>query len=98
MNVIPSVNWGGRESYEFCFDGIEKGSVVAVGTYGCVKKRQDRANFERGFIAMLNRIEPQTVIIYGSASDYIIYPIFKSYINIVSFKSDFWLAHKKEAV
>jgi len=98
MNVIPSVNWGGKESFEFCFDGIEKGSVVAVGTYGCVKRLQDREYFERGFIAMLNRIEPPTVVIYGSDSDRIIYPIFKSYVNIVPFKSDFWLAHKKEAV
>ena len=47
---------------------------------------------------MLNRIEPPTVVIYGSDSDRIIYPIFKSYVNIVPFKSDFWLAHKKEAV
>jgi hypothetical protein len=98
MNVIPSVNWGDKNTYDFCFDGIAKGSVVAVGTHGCVKKLQDRAYFERGFIAMLNRIEPPTVVIYGSDSDRIIYPIIKSYVKIVSFKSDFEIGHKKEAI
>ncbi len=33
MTVIPTVSWGSIPSMEFCFDGIEKGSVVAVSTY-----------------------------------------------------------------
>jgi hypothetical protein len=28
--VIPTVCCAGEESWEFCFDGIEQGSVVAV--------------------------------------------------------------------
>ncbi len=33
MRVIPTVTWGTPASYEFCFDGIEQGSVVAISTY-----------------------------------------------------------------
>lgn len=31
--VIPTVNWGDESTFDFCFDGIEKGSVVAVSIY-----------------------------------------------------------------
>lgn len=29
----PTVSWGDENSFEFCFDGIEEGSVVAVSAY-----------------------------------------------------------------
>ena len=35
MKVIPTISWSGARSYEFCFDGVEKGSIVAVGMIGC---------------------------------------------------------------
>ena len=33
LNVIPTVSWGDERSFDFCFDGIEEGSVVFVCTY-----------------------------------------------------------------
>ena len=33
IRVIPTVNWGDESTFDFCFEGIEKGSVVAVSTY-----------------------------------------------------------------
>lgn len=33
IRVIPTVNWGDDSTFDFCFEGIEKGSVVAVSTY-----------------------------------------------------------------
>ena len=32
IRVIPTVNWGDESTFDFCFEGIEKGSVVAVST------------------------------------------------------------------
>ena len=32
IKVIPTVYWGRPQSYWFCFDGIEKGSIVALST------------------------------------------------------------------
>ncbi len=40
IKVIPSVVWGEADTYWFCFDGIEKGAVVAVSTIG-VRKEKD---------------------------------------------------------
>lgn len=62
MKVIPTVSWGSIPCMEFCFDGIEKGSVVAVSTY----TREDNKNgFMLGYNKMLEIIEPSAIICYG---------------------------------
>lgn len=63
LKVVPTVSWSDALSYEFCFDGIEKNSIVAVGMIGCRKSKLD---FLRGYEEMLTRIEPQAVICFGS--------------------------------
>ncbi|MCM1523377.1 MAG: DUF4417 domain-containing protein [Ruminococcus sp.] len=62
LTVIPSVTWSDARSCSFCFDGIEKNSVVAVATIGC---KSSRLSFMRGYNAMLERIEPSAVICCG---------------------------------
>ncbi len=63
MKVIPTVSWGSIPCMEFCFDGIEKGSVVAVSTY----TREDNKNgFMLGYNKMLEIIEPSAIICYGT--------------------------------
>lgn len=66
ITVIPNVSWGDSTTFEFCFDGIEEGSIVAVGTIGC--KRSNLA-FMRGYNEMLKRIKPSAIICYGSPFD-----------------------------
>ena len=39
IKVIPSLAWGEPDTYWFCFDGIEKGSIVAVSTIGVRKEK-----------------------------------------------------------
>ena len=34
LSVIPAVSWSTKSSFEFCFAGIEHGSVVAISTLG----------------------------------------------------------------
>lgn len=62
LTVIPTVTWSTASSYSFCFDGIENGSIVAVGMVGCKREKQ---NFLRGYNAMVKRIQPDTVICFG---------------------------------
>lgn len=65
--VIPCVRWGKEETYQFAFDGIESGGVIAVGTAGCMREKKSRKVFEKGFLAMLDVLKPETIVIYGSA-------------------------------
>ena len=66
ITVIPTVRWGGLESFNFCFDGIEKGCVVAVSTLG-VKK--EKSHFMLGYEEMRRRIKPEKIICYGKPFD-----------------------------
>jgi hypothetical protein len=63
IRVIPTVNWGDESTFDFCFDGIEKGSVVAVSTY----TREDNIDgFMLGYNKMLEIIEPSAILCYGT--------------------------------
>lgn len=69
IRVIPTVNWGDESTFDFCFDGIEKGSVVAVSTYMASEhdNRMDQKEwFMAGYNEMLRRIEPEKIICYNT--------------------------------
>lgn len=88
LTVIPTVYWGKPQSYWYCFDGIEKGCVVAVSTIG-VRKEKDF--FLQGYGEMLHRIKPEAVICYGAA-----FPEMKGKVIEVSYaESNRLSGHKK---
>ena len=65
MNVIPTVTWSDRRSYDWCFDGTPKNSIVAVSSVGTQKSAQAKKLFLDGWFEMCDRLEPETVIFYG---------------------------------
>jgi hypothetical protein len=62
--VIPTVSWSDEWSYDFCFDGIEPGSVTAVSTLGC---HDAKDLFMSGFSRMCRSIDPEVVICYAES-------------------------------
>jgi hypothetical protein len=69
IRVIPTVNWGDESTFDFCFDGIEKGSVVAVSTYMASEhdhRKDQKEWFMAGYNEMLRRIEPEKIICYNT--------------------------------
>jgi hypothetical protein len=62
IKVIPTVNWANENSFDFCFDGIEKNSIIAVSTY-C--RENDKELFLSGYNKMLEIINPSAIICYG---------------------------------
>lgn len=95
VEVIPNVRWNDERTYGFCFNGIEKGKTVAVGTHGCIKKKDDKEYFEAGLSELVKRLSPKTIIVYGAAPD----DIFKQYkdmgIHIIAFESEFSKTRKQ---
>jgi hypothetical protein len=71
LTVIPTVVWGADNTFDFCFDGIEEGSIVAVSTIGT---NDDYMAFISGFRRMCEVIKPKSVLNYGkmlsNLSDY----------------------------
>lgn len=70
IDVIPDVVWGDEKSFEYCFDGIPKGGTVAVSTVGVKNDKQwnDKESdmFRAGYNEMLKKLEPTTILFYGS--------------------------------
>ncbi len=68
LRVVPTVSWGTEESFDFCFAGIEKGSIVAVSTYmfqAHGNHADQKELFMNGYRELLRRIEPEYVICYN---------------------------------
>ena len=88
LRVIPTVNWGDKSTFDFCFDGIEKGSVVAVSTYMAYEhdNRQDQKEwFMAGYNEMLRRIEPEKIICYNTP-----FPEMQGNIIYVDYERSSW--------
>lgn len=86
--VINNVRRGTKETWDYCWDGIPRNSVVAIGTVGGNPwKLVDRNRFEAGLYEMARVLQPHTIIVYGSAN----YPCFDKLrelgINIIGYPS-----------
>lgn len=63
--VLPTVTWGDASSYAFCFDGLPTHASVVVSTVGCKKSKSKQA-FLAGYDKMLEALQPQTILCYGT--------------------------------
>lgn len=96
--VIPQIRWGSEETYttkvlpeKVAFLGACKNSIVSIGTYGCIKRRDDKYHFKAGLESMLETLEPEIVLVYGSMPD----SVFGDYLNCSRFiQYDDWISAK----
>lgn len=70
LRVIPTISWAEKETFEFCFLGIPKGSIVAISTIGVKQDKEALKVWREGVAEMLKRIEPSTILVYGGKLDY----------------------------
>lgn len=72
IRVVPTVSWGGENTFNFCFDGIPESSTVAVSTY-MVSEHNNHSDqkefFLKGYREMLQRIGPERIICYHEPFD-----------------------------
>lgn len=96
IKVIPTVNWGDENTFEFCFDGIPKGSIVSVSTY-MVREHNNHADqkdfFMKGYEEMLRRIEPSKIICYSEP-----FPEMQGDIIYVDYELSGWKYLNKESL
>lgn len=73
IDVIPDVQWGDEETYNWCFEGIPKHSTVAVSSLGVLAKGKyeglGRDLFRKGWDQMMERLEPTAILLYGDMID-----------------------------
>ena len=67
--VIPTVSWGDKSTFDFCFEGIENGSTVAVSTYMVSAHNnhsEQKEFFMAGYNELLSRVDPKNIICYNT--------------------------------
>ena len=69
VRMIPTVTWSYPPSYDFCFDGEPKNSVVAISSVGCMKSKRNKQMLIDGYNEMVKRLEPSCIIFYGTVPD-----------------------------
>lgn len=86
--VIPQIRRGNEYTYttkyfpeKIAFIGAEMHSIVAIGTYGCFDGKENKYYFSAGLEAMMETLEPQIVLVYGSMPK----KIFGQYMSYAKF-------------
>lgn len=93
--VIPNVRWSDESSFEYCFLGIPKQSIVSVSTHGCIRSNEQKRIFKTGLKEMLKVLEPTDVLVHGYMPD-VVFDEFKNNVNFHRYKSQFERTHVKE--
>lgn len=70
IKVIPTISWAEKETFEFAFKGIPKGSIVSISTIGVKRNKEALKIWQDGMDAMIEEIEPSTILVYGGKLDY----------------------------
>lgn len=64
IKVVPTVMWGYEDSWDYCFDGYPKNSIVAVSNVGMAKSKDEKSYFMDGYNEMLKRLNPMKILFF----------------------------------
>jgi len=67
LRVIPTVRWTSTEDLDMVCSGIATQSVIAVSNYGSRRDPTLRNVFERNLPAVVERLSPVALMVFGSA-------------------------------
>lgn len=70
LNVIPTLQYATKDTFVWCFDGIEGGGTVAISTRGMTRDGDMRQLWAAGMDAAIEKIQPKTIVCYGTKPDY----------------------------
>lgn len=68
ITTIPTATWAGPDSYEFAFEGLPQGSVLAISPVG-VRDQESRDLFRSGLAELLRQTQPSRLLVYGHLPD-----------------------------
>lgn len=79
--VIPNIRWTDEESYDYCFLGVPKHSIVAISTHGCCRSQEEKQRIKDGVKKMIEVLEPKSIIVHGHMPK----KVFAEFIDVVPF-------------
>ena len=93
IHVIPNIRFGDERTYQVCCAGISRGSVIAIGSHGCIKIISERQLFAEGLAYIVNCLKPKSIVVYGKAPDSIFSYYKQQGIGVIQFESDCAKSH-----
>lgn len=54
IKVIVNIRFADKRTYRYCCDGVAKHCVIALGTHGTLKNKEDRRYFVKDLLQLLN--------------------------------------------
>ena len=70
ITVIPTLQWAEKETFAFCFDGIEQGGTVSVSSIGVKKDKEAKQIWYDGMDEAIKKIKPSKILVYGGDIGY----------------------------
>jgi hypothetical protein len=68
-NVIPTIGWSFRRSFDYCFRGLYEGGTVAISTNGVLSKVVSFRMFLEGVFELERQLRPEVIFIYCEKID-----------------------------
>ena len=65
IRTIPTLGWSDERSFEFCFEGIPRKSIVAASSVGAMNSALSKDFFKKGFDRAIEILTPSTVLFFG---------------------------------
>ncbi len=96
VHVISNVRWGDYRSVTICCMGVPRNGTIAIGSHGNLRIKEDRAHFISGLEKVIRILKPKTIVVYGSAPDYIFLKYRNESIEILQFDSEYAVSRRKE--
>lgn len=66
ISVIPNVTWSLPDSYDYCFAGIPRGSVIAINSTGVARCGFSRYLWLKSYHRAIELLAPTHIIRYGT--------------------------------
>ncbi len=70
VRTIPSASWAGVDSFNYCFDGLPEGGIIAVGHVAIGRDRHEKELYKTGVEELVKRKHPDVLLVYGLPLDF----------------------------
>jgi len=70
ITVIPAPSWAERDTFKFCFKGIEQGGTIAISTIGVKRDENAMKIWKEGMTECIKQCNPKAILLYGGSIDY----------------------------
>lgn len=71
IKVIPTAQWAGEETFDWCFKGLPLGGAVSVSSVGIMRKKEASRLFKAGYEELLKQVKPSKVLWYGKVPEWL---------------------------